>query len=342
MFGRIWGEVDAYRIYRYQMDKNPFSIYDFMGYLFPGIITLFFIQLIWDGNENSIFNILNIENFEGITNNIEKSINLETTVICVVIAYVIGHIIAYLSSVTVEYFANKTFGYPSEYLMDSTKQSWWQLFLRYYFNVSKEEFHEGESKKQMILRLMKKKIIWRYVIGRLLWRFTIGLILFPLSFMTFTLGFFLGINRFITRPLDKYLIAGIKEKFLFLTSKIGIQNLKEKIRCDYHRVVMHYVYYNLPVCQNKTDNYISLYGFLRSICFILNGMFIFINIKILPTLDINDSLDEKKVWTWSILFTLSYISFLAFVKFYRRFTLENYMIMLTERVSDKSLESQIK
>ena len=89
-----------------------------------------------------------------------------------------------LSSVTVEYFAVKTFGYPSEYLMNPTGKSWWKLFLRYSFNICKDEY----------------------------------------------------------APFD-----------------------------------------------------------------------------------------EKKVWTWCILFALSYISFLAFVKFYRRFTLENYMIMLTEK-----------
>lgn len=316
------------------MDKNPFSIYDFMGYLFPGIIAFFFIQLIWDGSENSIYNILNIESFNEITKKIDESINIETSVICVVLAYILGHIIAYLSSVTVEYFANKTFGYPSEYLMLSTKQSWLILILRYFFNISKEEFKNDETRKQMFLRLIKKDFLWRYVIGRLLWRMIICMILFPISFMTFSFGFIFGINRFVTRPLDDYLIDGIKNKYSNLISKIGISHSEDELKCDFHRLIMHYVYYNLPVCQNKTDNYISLYGFLRSICFILNGMFLFITVKVLPSLNIYAPFDEKKVLTWSILFMLSYISFLAFVKFYRRFTLENYMIMLTEKESE--------
>lgn len=316
------------------MDKNPFSIYDFMGYLFPGIIAFFFIQLIWDGSENFIYNILNIESFNEITKKIDESINIETSVICVVLAYILGHIIAYLSSVTVEYFANKTFGYPSEYLMLSTKQSWLILILRYFFNISKEEFKNDETRKQMFLRLIKKDFLWRYVIGRLLWRMIICMILFPISFMTFSFGFIFGINRFVTRPLDDYLIDGIKNKYSNLISKIGISHSEDELKCDFHRLIMHYVYYNLPVCQNKTDNYISLYGFLRSICFILNGMFLFITVKVLPSLNIYAPFDEKKVLTWSILFMLSYISFLAFVKFYRRFTLENYMIMLTEKESE--------
>lgn len=303
------------------MEKNPFSIYDFMGYLFPGIIALYFIQLVWDGNENSIYNILNVSNFEGITTKLDKSINLETSIVCVVLAYIIGHIIAYMSSVTIEYFANKTFGYPSEYLMDSNGQTWWKLVFRYFFNLDNDELETCEMIKHIILQIIS---------GCFIWRLMISCVLFPISFMTFVLGSLFGINRFITRPLDNYLINGIKNKYSNLISRIGVYHSTDELKCDYHRVIMHYVYYNLPVCQNKTDNYVSLYGFLRSICFILNGMFIFITAKIIPTLDINASFDEKKVWTWSVLFVLSYISFLAFVKFYRRFTLENYMIMLTE------------
>ena len=318
MFGRIFGKVDAYNT----MDKNPFSIYDFMGYLFPGIIALFFIQLMWDGNEDSIYNILNIGNFEGITKEINESINIETSIVCIVLSYVIGHIIAYISSVTIEYFANKTFGYPSEYLMSNKEQDWFDLLSRYFLDMKKEDVLVNG-----IMKSLKSKLLS----GRFWWRLIISTILSPLSFMTFTFSHLSGINNFIIRPLDDYLKNSIQEKSFKMANRLGINYPSNGIDCDYHRVIMHYVYYNLPVCQNKTDNYISLYGFLRSICFILNGMFLFITIKIIPTLDFNASFDEKKVWTWSILFVLSYISFLAFVKFYRRFTLENYMIMLTER-----------
>ena len=304
------------------MDKNPFSIYDFMGYLFPGIIALFFIQLMWDGNDNSIFNILNLENFKDITNKINDSINLETSVVCVVLAYILGHIIAYLSSVTVEYFANKTFGYPSEYLMSNTEYSLRDLASKYFLNMKWNDFHLKKS-----FSLIKSGFFWC--------RFIISIIILPVTLMTFIFTYVIGINKFITRPLDNYLVDGIKEKSKEIAKMLDVNYPDNDPDCDYHRLIMHYVYYNLPVCQNKTDNYISLYGFLRSICFILNGMFLFITIKVIPTINIYAPFDEKKVWTWCILFALSYISFLAFVKFYRRFTLENYMIMLTEKKAEK-------
>lgn len=76
---------------------------------------LFFLQQMWDGNENSIYNILNITNIGEITTKLNASLNLETSIVCIVLAYVIGHIIAYISSVTIECFANKTFGYPRKH-----------------------------------------------------------------------------------------------------------------------------------------------------------------------------------------------------------------------------------
>ena len=49
----------------------------------------------------------------------------------------------------------------------------------------------------------------------------------------------------------------------------------------------------------------------------------------LTTIDCSQSFDKSMLITLSLFFTLSYICFLGFVKFYRRFTLENYMAMLT-------------
>lgn len=54
----------------------------------------------------------------------------------------------------------------------------------------------------------------------------------------------------------------------------------------------------------------------------------------LTTIDSSKSFDKDLLLTLSLFFTLSYICFLGFVKFYRRFTLENYMAMLTAMPDD--------
>lgn len=97
---------------------------------------------------------------------------------------------------------------------------------------------------------------------------------------------------------------------------------------------MHYVYLNIPNSQRKTDNYIALYGFLRSISFVFCVTFFIFGVYAMTTIDFSASFDNKLIIVLSLFFTLSYICFLGFVKFYRRFTLENYMAMLTAMFDD--------
>ena len=49
----------------------------------------------------------------------------------------------------------------------------------------------------------------------------------------------------------------------------------------------------------------------------------------LTTVNCSEPFDLDLLIALSLFFVLSYICFLGFVKFYRRFTLENYMAMLT-------------
>lgn len=97
---------------------------------------------------------------------------------------------------------------------------------------------------------------------------------------------------------------------------------------------MHYLYLNIPNSQRKTDNYVALYGFLRSISFVFCVTFFAFGIYALTTVDCSAAYDTDLLIVLSLFFTLSYTSFLGFVKFYRRFTLENYMAMLTAMPED--------
>ena len=39
-------------------------------------------------------------------------------------------------------------------------------------------------------------------------------------------------------------------------------------KADYQWIVMHYVYLNIPNCQRRADNYVAIYGFLRTMTLI--------------------------------------------------------------------------
>ena len=169
----------------------------------------------------------------------------------------------------------------------------------------------------------------------------IFLLLFPISFSTYTFSYIFDINGWIVRPLDEYLKNSLKLKEFRLANKLGISHPDVNQECDYHRIVMHYVYLNIPNSQRKTDNYIALYGFLRSISFVFCMTFFAFGAYALTTIKYSSPFDMNLFFTLSLFYTLSYICFLGFVKFYRRFTLENYMAMLTAMQNEKNQDSGV-
>lgn len=296
------------------MNKNPFSIYDFMGYLFPGMMCYIIIAYCFR-MDLDMGKISNIENLSNIVKDSQMEFNLEKSVIIIVIAYILGHIMSYLSSVTIELFAQKVFGYPSEYLLKRRRGKNWGEMLKGFF----------ASKAHSSNNIW----IWIKTILRYMMKVFIALLLFPITFSTFTFAYFFDINGWIVRPLDGYLKNSLKVKEFRLANRLGINHPDVNQECDYHRIVMHYVYLNIPSSQRKTDNYIALYGFLRSISFVFCTTFFAFGSYALTTINWSEPFDKDMLVVLSLFFILSYICFLGFVKFYRRFTLENYMTMLT-------------
>ncbi|MGT1840844.1 hypothetical protein SPM85_18550 [Enterobacter hormaechei subsp. xiangfangensis] len=93
------------------MNQNPFSIYDFLGYMIPGGLFLYLLY------------------FCGITLDWDVIIQLQKTAIAqksslsllgyssiIILAYIIGHAIAICSAFLVEKYMNDTLQYPSIYL----------------------------------------------------------------------------------------------------------------------------------------------------------------------------------------------------------------------------------
>lgn len=116
------------------MNKNPFSFYDFLGYLFPGIIILalavFVVALT---KENALIEeYFQINKFVSVFQDKQGLKWWETTILAIILAYVAGHLVSYLSSVIVEYFANTLFGYPSYYLLHKVQIGFIGFCLRYF------------------------------------------------------------------------------------------------------------------------------------------------------------------------------------------------------------------
>ena len=293
------------------MSKNPFSIYDFMGYLFPGVVVL----VLYLAFSQIGFDIVQLRKISLSANpELGGKFDLEKSFILIVLCYILGHIVAYLSSITVEFATNKIFGYPSKYLLNENRLIWNNMFFNYFAT-------EGTS----------SIAIWRWVklVMKLILKVVVFVLLFPVLFSIFTIGYLFDINGFITRSLDPYLREAIIGKEYLLAKMLHIKHPDVNEECDYHRIILHYVYLNIENSQRKTDNYIALYGFLRSICLLSSITFLFVIIMSLKTIDLSAPLDRYVIGVLGFLYFVSYLTFLGFVKFYRRYTLENLMALLT-------------
>lgn len=289
-----------------------------MGYLFPGLTVLYILYYFYSCQWN-LFQAINIDTLYITINKIGNKFSFDKSVLIIIVAYIIGHLVSYISSLTIEILSNRLFGYPSKYLLQKERIRYKELWANY-FTIKKKEVDSSCK----IMKKIKSKFVW-------LVYFLIFIILLPISLTTTTLGYLFNINQFIIRPLDDYLIYGIKARQQELAQRIGLKLPGVNQKCDYHRIIMHYVYLNVSACQHKVDNYIALYGFLR--CMSLIFCMLFDTFLIFGIYTIYNYFHHDIAWNLIgillLFLILSYVSFLAFVKFYRRQTLENFMSMLT-------------
>lgn len=273
--------------------QNPFSIYDFLGYFIPGALMIYVFLLI--SNSGEFDNISSI--FTVIGQN--KSLEIDNILFFIILSYALGHLINFISSITIERYANWKYSYPSKYLMNLKPN---------------HKFWIGPKRIKI-------------------WKAILCLLIFPVAVSDYILGELLNFKDFYTRKLDRFMIEMIKSKGIVLLDKLGAPLTKSLREYDFHRIFSHYVYENSKNHQSKMTNYVSLYGFLRSLCLISTIFFWFILFKLWKIsydhISLKYYFQEVKYLflAFLILGLISYIFFMAFMKFYRRYTLEALMLI---------------
>ncbi|MBI9040271.1 hypothetical protein [Lutibacter sp.] len=277
------------------MKQNPFSVYDFLGYFIPGALFLYSFYII------RYFKNCDIINFEKLFNTIDEP-NLEIGILFLITSYVLGHLLSFISSISVEQYSIWRYGYPSKYLLNFSIEKYWNF---------KGSFLKG------------------------FWRIIMILFIFPIAFLDYFLGNWFGFKAFYHKNIDNNLAKIIKIKINLLAKKIGItskngfENGSGK-NADFFRIVLHYTYENSINHQSKFNNYVALYGFTRTISLLLNLLFWYF----LQHVILYSSFDKIKILILLIIAAMSYVFFMAFMKFYRRYTLEGFMVLAITDLND--------
>lgn len=282
--------------------QNPFSFYDFLGYLIPGALICYLTLLLNKIDQiNTLTDIIN-------TVSKNEEFQFDKVLFFIIISYSFGHSISYLSSITIEKYANWKYDYPSKYLLGLN-------------NIQKYYVKEAP---------------WKIKFFKIL----LALLLFPIVIFDLILGEFFNFKAFYTKKLDNFLVEVIKEKNLVLLDKLYPPDYRGLKNHDFHRIISHYVYENSKHHQFKMTNYVALYGFLRAITFITtiicwivffvtveNSYNYLYSIECINFSTLNNSIDYSRIFTLVILALISYVYFMGFMKFYRRYSLEAYMLV---------------
>lgn len=277
------------------MEKGPFSLYDFMGYFFPGALALYLIILSQD-NISFYFD----KDFFKESQRPFIELPLYMILFYIIIAYCLGHFLSFFSTLTIEKYTRIVYDDPSKLLL------------------SDEIFVPNHNKSLFVNK-------WRIVLFFLIW----PLILFDLLMVKYLKYNHTYLN-FIEQPYKELIKRRINDVF----KEVGYNNdIFQNPKNNFHKLLIHYNYEFTKYHGHKLMNYVSLYGFLRVITLISCLFFNYVFLSALTNYYIDISW-EGLVKFLTILFclisiiTLTYVFYLGYLKFYRRYTMENLMLIL--------------
>lgn len=267
-----------------EVKQNPFSFYDFLGYFIPGSIVIYLFILVHHHASGM-----------GAPNEVASKLSLTGVgfyLPFILVSYVVGHFINYLSSITVEKYSNWMYGYPSKNLLG------YQVPDYFYANKQKN--------RRSVLRAV------------------VFLFMSPISIVDYFLAYRLRLDELFTKPLDPLLRKIIKKRVVDLLKNHAELDSPEGTTpadADFFRYMYHFAVENAPNHLAKMQNYVALYGLLRTITF-CSVIFFWV---VLWHLSYSRSEFPTSIAVLLSVMAVSYIFFMGFMKFYRRFSLEAMM-----------------
>lgn len=207
----------------------------------------------------------------------------------VLLSYTAGHLLSFISSIFVEKYSEWTIGYPSKYLLGFKADG--------YFSVNK------------------------FI------RFLVALLLAPISIFEWLLNATIKYRSTYAKPLDVLLQNIIRSKGNALIIDHSGQNSQPEgysaATANFFLFIYHYVVEKAPNHFPKMQNYVALYGFLRTLTFISILFFWSLIFHVV------DGYFSIKLGGILLLLSaiLCMVFYLAFVKFHRRFSLEVLMAL---------------
>lgn len=219
----------------------------------------------------------------------DDGLKTQSLLFFIIISYAIGHLNNFMSSVLIERYGNWMYDYPSKNLL-------------------------GIQKKFSFKTITFKRI-------------AVYISILPVSILDLIFGQLFKFKNIYVKKLDDFLINSITVKSNQIINKLIPGDNSNRVprtinEFDFFRILHHYAFEHTKNHQFKMINYVVLYGFLRSLTLIC--VLIFWYLMYLIVFNKNENITIYYLFAIAL---ISYIFFMAFMKFYRRYTLEALMII---------------
>ncbi|WP_155657233.1 hypothetical protein [Aliivibrio fischeri] len=268
-----------------KVKQNPFSFYDFLGYMLPGAVLLYIVTFIFGVDD--IVTKLSLEETSNST--ASQLLSFIPAVIC---SYLLGHVLAIGSSALIEAFTNYSNGYPSEFL----------------FDVKPEAYLSSDTCGGQLGRVVLWFLILPISVFKLVLKDTLKIKMFNQA---------KSLPKSLREATFKKCIAILSEDIKVDTSQMKLEN---GIDGDYLRLLYHFIFENSERHSGKLQNYVALYGLTRNVSFVFIVLFWGAVYSYFFARQLNIGLMHIGLFA-----TLAYVFYIGFVKFYRRYSLEAVM-----------------
>jgi hypothetical protein len=159
-------------------------------------------------------------------------------------------------------------------------------------------------------------------------RYIILILMFPVLLIDYPIGRILGLRKNYIKPMDPLIQNAAGRAIINSIKKCGIEDpgsLGKPVDHEFDKLALHYVLEEAPTHASSLKNYVVLYGFLRSACFLSLILFwgLYAHLLFSPI-----SLILKYVILFAgSLFCIS--CYLNYYKFYRRYFEETFLAIIT-------------
>lgn len=211
-----------------------FTAYDFLGYLVPGLALFALIDCSFAFHAQHM-----ALSYEAITCRYQ-AVSLKAAIPLALISYFIGHLISFVSSMTIERYARWRYGHPMKFLLDDSAEY--------------PSFFQAGG----------KSICWSKVL-RSVTAFALAPIFIFESVLLVT-----GILRNYIRSMGPDLASVVKNALAWLRNKAGmISDPSKDYPSEFESLAINYTLECAPSHIFTLRNYVVLYGFLRSMTLVL-------------------------------------------------------------------------